>query len=257
MPDGGTSLSCGVRRDVNEHSISLPAGFTCPRCGYDLGGSAVARCSECGREVGAGDVRAFWARVELRPWKAIVKRHGVIAAAVIVVMGAGAWIVAGEWASGLWAAGACAAAIALSWAMGGLTALASPRDERWPAMATWMRTVWWLHGPWLCMPVCALALAGVAGLELHYAGSFRPRGTGLAIFHFFGAVAWLIGSVAMPFMWFNHFQREITRLYIDYQRIKHLTLMSVTVIYGVSMTLGIVGGAFSLLITNRMGIEGY
>lgn len=55
---------------------AYPAGSACPECRYDLGGSAVARCSECGRAVGAGDVRAFWARVEMRRnWAVIAGRQ--------------------------------------------------------------------------------------------------------------------------------------------------------------------------------------
>ena len=143
-----------------------PRGMRCPTCQYDLTGSLVLCCSECGRPIEAADIRRFELRRTAREdAHRLALRQFVASLVIAMVMGLGAAFVLREWGAGAVAIVLCWIAGLLSIGAGWMVAALAPMHERWAWRVVWLRTHWMLHLPWLCIPACAAAVFVIAFLE--------------------------------------------------------------------------------------------
>lgn len=175
-----------------------PLGLICPGCGYDLSGAASERCSECGRTISERDVYEFierdrYTRGYARAWMV----HVHVAVAAVVIMSAGAGLVAREPAFAVLAGALTACAFAappgLAW---GIARLARPHLR--PAYLTfWARSSWLLHAPWLVIPACALIAFIAAWIDSMF-DTFA-----LAFVVVVGFGAWGLGTLSCLLGWFE------------------------------------------------------
>lgn len=184
-------------RVVSDESPSpLPPDFACTACGYDLSSSPVWRCAECGRAVWPEDlaVHARWREAE-RTWRGKAYRTfgGLALGALLTTLAAA--IASGEWEGVPLLFAVCLAVVLGHGAVGSglIVWLARPRER-----AAWRRAFyaagWWVHGPWLCIPGCALILLGIGLLAL--AGNREEAVMGGALLGFFAWIFWSIFCLA-------------------------------------------------------------
>lgn len=223
----------------------VPSGVHCQGCGYDLSGSAVWKCSECGRIVTDYDAASMQRRAELLAEGAkILERTGLRAAMVIGVMSIGACI-ATQTLEGAFA-GFMASTLAIGgWALGGwFVSRHAPRDGNLRSVYfyAWLRSSWMLHAPWLSIAVFA-ALAVTLALVFRIAGAGVNSADRLAIFVCIEFLAWV--GLLIPALirsekaWFG----EVARLGLKIQPTsKYFRWLYILCIAG-SVCTGLAGGA--------------
>ncbi|MGE3107258.1 MAG: hypothetical protein AB7G11_01380 [Phycisphaerales bacterium] len=146
--------------------FTLAAPMRCGACLYDLTGLPNGKCPECGSEFGEAE-RSAHAR--LAAWQARRPRleSSFIgrSLAVTLLVGLIALAVEGPFPSIL-AAVAMLTLLAATGLCGLACSLACRRWQRGAFVAIWLAHAWWLHLPWLAVPI-GVGFVAVLGLALH------------------------------------------------------------------------------------------
>jgi len=204
-----------------------PANFPCPSCGYELAGSLLEKCPECGRAVKEKDFAALAERMsageQLFPMLGRNLRViGTIAGVYALIIGLGSSI----GAAALWL-------LAITTAFGGsvlagwaASALAPPQDRSAWRLA-WLRSHVWLQAPWIAFgPFVLLAMLVmliVNSVPLHPdapAGGV-PAGA-MAYLLGLGLILtlWFMGSLGLGLlMWARSWRRAVRRMQLQGRRI--------------------------------------
>lgn len=125
----------------------------CAGCVYDLSGLANGRCPECGRPFGDAD-RAAHAR--FAAWQEAlprVQRKLTVRATSVIAIASLAFGAFYEMEAGLFVAITLAAHVIFAVLLGLACALLTPRWERPAVVSIWLHHLWWVHLPWLTVPV--------------------------------------------------------------------------------------------------------
>lgn len=187
----------------------LPAGFTCPSCGYDLGGSTAGRCSECGREVSFGEVAAFEARgealhklheTERRLWK----QRGLWAAVLLV----GATLATLNVFIILFVGVLSLMTVGIDALIMTAALVAVPRNERMRDVVrlSWVRSALWLHGP------CGVVMAAIWCILVpsNVAGPWTPSFSEAASVA--GVLLWVLSAIGSPLGFFIKLDYDLLML---------------------------------------------
>lgn len=174
-----------------------PSGFHCPVCRYDMSGSGIWTCPECGHACTADDVACSGAReLAIRSLK-LQLAIGLGAALTLALVSVAASPTSRV---GLILAGACLALHATSLLVGLAIARQARRADRAAWTATWVVALPWLHSPWvLAATVCGInaffrevvargakgSFAEIAGISLF----------AVAVSPVFGGVSWIVKSM--------------------------------------------------------------
>jgi hypothetical protein len=236
---GQTAGVSAAVEEAREPAVdALPPGFACPGCWYDLGGAERRVCPECGRGVVGEDLEAWAERsAARRALPGLLRAYAKVGLWVCVVMGLGACGLAREWRAGVLGGVLCAVALGGSLGTGWAASRLAPGPMRAVHLAAWVRASVWLHGPWLCMPVCAGVMTGLAVLGVPLEWMRDVSGVGF--------LAWLglwVGVTAR-FAWV--LKRERARLRLGKGR-GWLTAAGVFILGGATL-LGLAGGAFAMV----------
>jgi hypothetical protein len=169
--------------EIHRLSEPLPSPFACPICGYDLAGSTVNICSECGHECSAGDVSRAGCAVL---WKRVLRRQAIAVAVVALLVALFFLFLIPDLTAALLHALKIWLLVGWSISLGLVMAQAARKSERAGWRVSWLRAQLWLHMPWLGLPVfgAVMALAAQLGSE-----SAAMIGTG-------GLLVWGVVSVA-------------------------------------------------------------
>lgn len=220
----------------------LPAGLRCPACGYELSGSTTPRCSECGRDITFTDLLCFTARQRLLSdrWRLLV-RHGVAAAGTVAVMTIGAAVVTRSAAATVGALAVCSIALAMWAGAGWLLSRFAREHERDLYALAWLQSTWWLHGPWLCIPICAAAV--IAPALLLRATSWDAGSDWIELIAIIGAATWGVGLFVCLFYAVKRLSETHRRLQLP-QCSRWAALMAL--VWLGAIVLGLVGGGVSV-----------
>lgn len=150
----------------------LPQGLSCPGCDYDLGGSRVRVCSECGRAVERGDLVSFRKRRRAdQMLRTASSRFLKLLALAPLMMGGGALLILLDIRAAALAAVLSVIMLAGSWGIGVVAARFAQPPHRTAIRVAWMVALPWMNGPWLVLPVFGV---GMAAVLLLFVGG--PRG---------------------------------------------------------------------------------
>jgi hypothetical protein len=146
---------------------AIACKFPCPSCGYELVGSRLERCPECGRAIGESDFDALGERMSARIYlpgelRRSAKIVGGVAAAYSLLA-----ICLGSTGSAILFLIFVACAFGASVGVGWLAALPAPHQERDAWRLAWLRSHVWLHSPWM-----GLGLLPLLAMLFRCAGSW-------------------------------------------------------------------------------------
>lgn len=212
----------------------LPERFVCPACQYDLAASEIARCSECGRWVTVDDLGThhLWLKTQSNLRRRVLTQ---LAAYVVIalVLAAGVAVLSRSVVSAVAGAGVTGAALTMSMAGGWtISRLSGPRirDLRF---AAWLKLHGWLHGPWLCIPVCSV-LATVARVF----GTRQLEAVAGA-----GLVLWLASPLACLIIWAMVYGLATKAYRLQGNRHDIAAVLLALCVLACAAVLGLVGGS--------------
>lgn len=216
----------------------------CLNCTYDVTGLMHRPCPECGLYVDDRTERVMLDRAACMAGAGRLWRNAAIGAvAAIGVCSTGVLILAGGPGAMLAAGFVLAALSAGSVAAGGLGAMLT--QDRHLFATVWLRSLWWLHLPWLVIPACTV-LVTLIGLFAKVLGGDAAATAAVLIASMFGLVCW-IALVLLSFgNWASRWGADIRRFDLKPGRAVALaTVLGIAVLVGaagVGFVGGVVGG---------------
>lgn len=215
-------------------SQALPERFECPACHYDLAGAELAQCSECGHTVTQSDLdfHRTWLEGSGR-LKSMVRRQLVVFGAVAIVMTVGVAILS---KSAMAAAGGLfltSAAPVMSIAAGWRISRLSGRRAGDLGFSAWLRSHAWLHGPWLCIPICAVLAASARLLG----------GRTMDLLAGVGFLFWLAAAPVCLIIWAIVYGRAAKALRLQGHWYDIAAVLLAICVLGCAVALGFAGGS--------------
>ena len=225
---------------------ALPAGFTCPKCDYDLGGAIVKVCSECGRPIVPWDTVVFKRRISAtQSLRAEAGRLWRRALVVLLIMGGGAMMLALDVGAAIVAVVLCGIAMLGSTAAGWFAASLAPDGDRAAIRLAWLNGVPWLNGPWLALPVFA-----VGGVVMVFAAASLPRSLHpneliVAMVGVLAGGVWLMVSLGSVVMGVRNFGAGLREHGVKRRAWWPGIVVAFLIVIGGAMLLGVAGMLFA------------
>lgn len=99
------------------------------------------------------------------------------------------------WSIGLNALVTTSSLVGASVLLGGLAAVLGPPHEREVRWLLWIRSLHWIHGPWLVIPGFAVLALCVAGIDAAFSSSRAPGGDSMFVLAAVGLPLWFGGCL--------------------------------------------------------------